>query len=298
MPKIGIVIVNYNGEKYQNDCVKSLYEMKFSDFKIIVVDSGSSDRSIEMLKSQYPDVIIIEKKENVGVAVGNNIGIRKSIELGTQYTLLLNNDVEVDGELLSELLKKADDNTVVVPKIYYYEPNNMIWFGGGEFVFSGGYTRHIGQNEIDKGQFDKEKRINYSPTCCMLIPNVVFKKIGMMDETVFMYFDDTDFCMRLLKNNIPIKYIPSAKLWHKVSSSTGGEGSPLSVYYSTRNRFYFIKKHSDKMSTAVFIKTFVSFCIQYIISPVRCKNDKYILPAINDYFHGRMGRKDNLIKKK
>ena len=101
---VGIVIVNYNGEAYQNECIKSLYQMKYSNFKIIVVDSGSTDNSLIILKEQFPEVIVLEQFDNVGVAKGNNIGINYSIKLGMNYTLLLNNDTEVDSLLLSKLV--------------------------------------------------------------------------------------------------------------------------------------------------------------------------------------------------
>lgn len=293
MEKVGVVIVNYNGEEYQNDCIESLYQMTYTNIEIIVVDSGSNDNSIGLLKEKYPKIYILEQKDNVGVAVGNNIGIRYSIKLGTSYTLLLNNDVVVEKELLEKLVRQSQGEKVVVPKIYYYHPDNMLWYAGGKIVFRKGTAIHYGIKELDHGQYNKKEKINYAPTCCMLIPNYVFDKVGFFDEKIFMYFDDTDFCLRMYKMKIELWYIPEAKMWHKVSSSSGGEDSPISVYYSTRNRFYFIKKHSEYMSYFVMLYVLLINIIQYIISPFRCKNDKYIKDAIIDYYRGNMGRKDD-----
>lgn len=295
--EVGIVIVNYNGAKYQNDCIKSLYEMTYQDFEIIVIDSASKDNSIELLQKEYPNVLVFKQNDNVGVAKGNNIGIKESLKLGTKYTLLLNNDIVVDKNLLERLVKASNNEYITVPKIYYYEPNNMIWYGGGDFKFNIGTATHRSMKEIDKGQCDKEEFVDYSPTCCMLIPNWVFDKVGYIDENYFMYYDDTDFCLRVLDNGIKIKYVPSSFMWHKVSSSTGGEGSPLSTYYGTRNKFYFMNKFPKYMGLGCKVYSYLSFIVQYIISPIRCKNDKYIKDALYDYTHGNMGRRDNLIKK-
>lgn len=294
MAKVGIVIVNYNGAAYQNACIDSIYKMNNTDFEIIVVDSGSKDNSIELLEKEFPNVHVLKQNENVGVAKGNNIGIDFSLGLQTEYTLLMNNDVEVDEMLLDNLLSVAEDDAVVVPKIYYYEPNDLLWFAGGDFIFNKGLTIHYGKKELDKGQYDDLKTIKYAPTCCMLIKNSIFSKVGKMDEKYFMYYDDTDFCLRLMENDIKIIYQPKAIMWHKVSSSTGGEDSPLSVYYNTRNRFYFVNKHSKMMPIRVKIYSMISNIVQYIIYPIRCKNDKYIRPAIIDYYKGNMGRKDLL----
>jgi Predicted glycosyltransferases len=248
MSKIGIVIVNYNGEKYQNDCIKSIMLQTYTDFEIIVVDSLSSDNSIEKLKSNYPSVKVIMCNENVGVAKGNNLGIKESINDGCDYTLLLNNDVEMPSDLLQILISKAAENIVVVPKIYYFQPNDLLWFDGGNINWKKGIAEHWGFQKKDIESHNPEQYINYSPTCCMLINNKEFEKIGYIDEKYFMYYDDTDLCVRLSEQNIKILYVPSAKLYHKVSSSTGGENSKLKIYYQSRNQLYFINKFKYNIS--------------------------------------------------
>ena len=298
MAKVGIVIVNYNGRNYQNDCIQSIYDMQYKDAEIIVVDSGSKDDSIKLLKDSYPNVHVLEQSENVGVAKGNNIGIEYSLKLGTKYTLLMNNDVVLDSCLLDKLIEKTEGKYVTVPKIYYYEPDDLLWFAGGDFDFRKGTVFHYGMKEKDNGQYDEDKFIKYSPTCCMLIPNHVFDSVGMMDEKYFMYYDDCDFCLRLMDKGIKLLYVPHAIMWHKVSSSTGGESSPLAVYYMTRNRFYFIRKYPGYMPFSTKFYSYFSNIAQYLLSPIRCRNDKYILPAMIDYRKNRMGRKDNLIRKR
>ena len=294
MAKVGIVIVNYNGEKFQNECIASLKKMDYQDYEVIVVDSGSTDNSIKILRENYPDVHILKQNNNVGVAVGNNIGIDYSIKCGTEYTLLMNNDVELDYKMLSIMLENADEHTVVVPKIYYYNPSDILWFAGGKMNWREATGEHIGLGERDEEQYNKIREIDYSPTCCMLIHNSIFRKIGKVEEKTFMYFDDTDLCVRIIDSGNKIKYIPMAKMWHKVSSSSGGEKSKYFVYYNTRNHFYFMDKYKNKIKWNTKLYVGFKYLIKYFLSPIRCKNERYILKAYKDYKNNIFGRVDDL----
>lgn len=293
--KIGIVIVNYNGEKYQNDALKTIYDSSYDNLEVIIVDSGSKDRSIELAKEAYPKVHYLLQNENVGVAKGNNIGIKYAInELNVEYVLLLNNDIELEKDTIRYLIENASSNTITVPKIYYYEPHDMLWFAGGAMVWHKGESEHWGNFETDCGKYDEQKEITYSPTCCMLIHKDVFEKVGFIDETVFMYFDDTDFCARVNKEGIKILYVPKSIMWHKVSSAGGGSDSKVQVYYMTRNKLYYMNKHKEELKFPARLFTYSKFIVKYLISPVYKKNDKYIMKAWKDYRKGNMGRCDDL----
>ena len=293
--KIGIVIVNYNGEHYQNEALRTIYMSTYTNFEVIIVDSGSKDNSISLAQKEYPDVHYLLQNENVGVAKGNNIGIRYALEqLNCDYVLLINNDVEIKADTIEFLINNASSSVITVPKIYYYEPNNMLWFAGGGMVWRKGESEHWGNYEIDNGQYDKQMEITYSPTCCMLIHKDVINKIGLIDETVFMYFDDTDFCARVNDAGIKILYVPKSIMWHKVSSASGGSDSKIQVYYMTRNKLYYMNKHKDKLKFPARIFTYAKFIVKYVISPFYKKNDKYIIKAWKDYKNGKMGRCDSL----
>ena len=293
--KIGVVIVNYNGANYQNDALKTIYGSTYKNIEVIIVDSASEDNSIEMAKSEYPQAYYLLQEENVGVAKGNNIGIKYAIEsLDVEYVVLINNDIELDSKAFEELIAKADETTITVPKIYYYEPSDMLWFAGGEMYWNKGESGHIGNFETDKGQYDNEHIIGYAPTCCMLIHRKVFEKIGYIDETVFMYFDDTDLCVRMNDAGYKILYVPTAKMWHKVSSSGGGMDSKVFVYYNFRNKFYFMNKYKDRLIFPARLFTYSKLLAKFVLSPVYKRNDKYILKAWKDYKAGKMGRCDDL----
>lgn len=293
MKKVGIVIVNYNGGKYQNECIKSLLNASYENIEIIIVDNGSEDNSMQMLDA-FPSKKIhrIYLNENFGVAKGNNIGIKKSIELDCNYTLLLNNDTVVNAEFLSKLLEKTKIYSIVVPKIYFYG-TNKIWYGGGVFNKIKATNIHLNYGEEDFN-IKYNDYYEYAPTCCMLINNSIFEKVGLMDEKYFLYFDDADFCFRLKLAGIKIGFCVDSIIYHKVSLSTGGNQSKISVYYGNRNRFYFRKKYEQYFGIFSYLFIKITRKIKYISGVLKKNNNILIKKAIRDYKQGKMGRCDDL----
>ncbi len=290
---IGIVIVNYNGASYQNDCIESILNSTYQNFKIIVVDNASTDNSMELLKTIKDDRIVpIYLKENSGVVGGNNVGVKKSIELGLDATLLLNNDTILKENTIENLVKNLDEENVVAPLIYYWTKKDVFWYAGGGFDKFRGITKHHYLKKKDEGQKLKEY-VDYASTCCLLVKNDVFGKIGFFDSVYFMYFDDTDFVMRLKMKGIKIKLEPSAKMYHKVSLSTGGEGSLLSTYYMTRNRFFFIKRYKSEFYWTAYAFTYWTRKIKYWKGLFTKSNDRCIKKAFKDYKAGKMGKAES-----
>lgn len=292
-PRICIVIVNYNGEKYQNDCIRTIKASSYHNYEIVVVDNDSKDKSMELLKQDYPEVTNILLDDNIGVTGGNNAGIQYSINTGAEYTLLLNNDVELDKDTILKLVERANTQTVVVPKIYYFDKSMILWYAGGELDWNWGTGIHSYYGEKDNELLNMERLVTYSPTCCMLVHNSIFDKMGNMDEAYFMYFDDTDFCVRLQENKIKLLYVPSSFLWHKVSSSTGGESSKLSVYYMSRNQLYYMNKFRNRVKCTAYMRVFTRGTLRYIRSFFFKKNCRVIFKGYMDYWNDKMYKKDS-----
>lgn len=291
-PKVGIVLVNYNGEKFQNNCIKTIKNMTYKNYETIVVDNDSKDNSVKLLREEYPDVKIIETGENCGVAKGNNIGIKAALEDNCEYILLLNNDTEVDKEMLSRMIDKANEKTMVTCKMYYYEPENVIWCAGGKINWGKATTTHFGENEVDIGQHEKSRFVEYTPTCCLLIHKDIFLKIGLMDEDYFMYYDDTDFLVRANNYGYRVWYESGAKLWHKVSASSGGAESKINIYYGNRNRLYFINKfYKFKLNVLSFY--YLTRFIKYIKYSVKSKElGRILIKSVSDYKNEKMYYQD------
>ncbi len=288
---ISIVIVNYNGAKYQNNCIQSILNNSYQNFKIIVVDNHSTDDSINMLKEFKDDrLILILEKENHGIAKGNNIGIKKSLELKSDYTLLLNNDTILEKNLLQTLLQEIENERVCVPKIYL-EDGETIWYGGGGFKKWRGNAKHFNYLQKEKS-IKYQKYYDYSPTTCMLIDNCVFKDVGLMDEKYFLYFDDTDFCFRLKQNNIRIKFTYNTFIKHLVGQSSGGEKSELSIYYMSRNKLYFVHKYSSYFNSLIRFLVLYAKKMDALFGYLKRDNRRIIKKAIQDFQAGKMGKCD------
>ncbi len=247
--KIGIVTVLYNSGKVLYDFFTTLDLQTYRNFVLYVVDNASPDDSLAQAKELSTKVsfqtVIISEVQNWGVAKGNNIGIQQALNDECEYVLLSNNDVVLEPSTIENLYKGMLNMqaTMAVPKIYFYG-TNQIWAAGGVWEMLKGATEHLGLLEEDRGQWDKSVVTAYSPTCFMLINSRVFQRVGIMDETYFVYYDDTDFVWRATKEHAEkLVYIHTSRLWHKESISTGGWGSDFGLYYNNRNSIYFARKH-------------------------------------------------------
>jgi GT2 family glycosyltransferase len=245
--KVGVVTVTYNSGRVIDPFMDCILKQDYEDFVLYVIDNCSSDATLRQVK-RYQDsrIVVIANQNNVGVAEGNNQGIRAALLANCEYVLLINNDTEFEADLISNLFQgsrryKCD---MIVPKILYHDQPNIIWYAGGGFSRLRGYSSpHWGMGCRDTGQFDTPCQIGYAPTCCMLVHREVFRHVGLMDARYFVYFDDTDFCFRARKNGQKLYYMPSVQLLHKVSSLTGGTESSFAVWYKTRNHVYYLVKN-------------------------------------------------------
>jgi GT2 family glycosyltransferase len=235
--KIGVVTVLYNSASVLEDFFLSIDHQHYADFVVYCVDNGSSDDSVAQCRRKGGRYIVIENGANLGVAAGNNVGTRAAVADGCEFVLYLNNDVVFGPELFADLLQGLDQHqcAMTTPIMYYHDRPSTIWAAGGFFQPWLGYRcLHFGDGDIDHGQYATPAKIQYTPTCCVLIRREVFAKIGLMDERYFVYWDDTDFMLRAYKAGEILYRLPHAKLWHKVSSLVGSS-SPFRTRFVHRN---------------------------------------------------------------
>lgn len=241
---IGVVTVTYNSGAVIRDFMESVLQQSHSEFIFYVVDNASCDETLRLVSSYAdPRIVTIGNVDNVGVAEGNNIGIRAALRDNCAFVLLLNNDTVFDADLFSTLFQGLEEGRceMIVPKVLYFEPSNKIWSAGGAFSRWRGMSWHFGFNQMDDGQFDQALEVAYSPTCCMLLRSKVFDRVGLMDAKYFVYFDDTDFCLRAYWGGMRLVYLPTARVYHKVSSLTGYR-SNVAIRYLIRNHVYYVMK--------------------------------------------------------
>lgn len=240
-------------------------------------------------------LILIKNDSNHGFAGGNNIGTVYALNsLKSDYVMLLNNDTIVDKDFLKELVKVAESKSKIGftgPKSYYYDFNgnsNVINFAGGKIYMEKGCTQSTGLDEIDEGQYNEIRTVDYVEGSCILAKKEILKEIGLLDPNYFAYWEETDLCTRGYKSGYTSVYVPKAKIWHKVSSSIN---NPTKIYYYTRNRFWFMRRYAPKRVYINFIIHFFGFHFwntnfNYLRGGLKRKNLEYVNEFSKGVFDG------------
>lgn len=288
-PLVYIILLNYKGYQLTKECLESLKLVDYDNFKVIVVDNESNDGSFEKLIEEYGEyAIMLPAGGNNGFSAGNNVGIKYALENGADYVMLLNNDTEVESDFLTKMLLKADENTAVIPCIYYYSDKKDIW-AANTYI---NYNKCICEN----GNPDEDSYCDYMCGCCVLMPRKMLEEVGLWAEEYFMYYEDMDYSLRVTRANFKIYYKHDAKIYHKVGKSSG-IGSRLSIYYNVRNRFYIMKKY--RFGVKAYLFSLITRYIRYFQGILKNTNEKVTLKAIKDFKKGKMGKQDSwMIKKK
>lgn len=284
--KIAVVLVNYNGISDTLDCIESLRNSAVP-LKVIVIDNASKNDESYLICQKHPDVKTFRLEQNLGFAGGNNVGIEWALENDYEYIALLNNDTVIDSKLFENLQAEAAPDTVVAPYMYFHSSPDDLWYGGGNINRWTGNATHI--------YVPNENLVPFECTlmtgCCFMAHRDVWKKVGLLDDSYFMYNEDTDFSIRLMQNGIKLKVVPQAKLWHKVGKSSGGETSPLSCYYITRNRLHLLKTYKSFFKPTAYLFTIVTRYLWVLRMLKAGKRDsaQAFLQGIKDFKQGITG---------
>lgn len=223
-PKVCCIVLTWNGRELVLACLASLTKSNYQNLEIVVSDNGSTDGSIEAIREQYPDVILLENGANLRWAGGNNVGLRYGLTHDADYILLLNNDIEVDADMVTRLVETAERDRsigILAPKIYYHAQPDLIWYAGGRVSWWRGLIWHIGIRKTDRGQYDDVSKIDYITGCAMMIRREVAEEVGEIDPAFIAYGEDVDYSMRASQAGWRMALAPRAIMWHKVSAYWG-----------------------------------------------------------------------------
>lgn len=264
IPKVSLVILTTNTLKMTEEVLDYIAGLEIKNLKaeLILADNGSKDGTEEVLmNTKLPNMNFkfIQNGGNMGFAGGNNTAIKYALDNGADYIVLLNNDVILKKDLLVKLVEVAESDKrigLISPKMYFAkgyefhkerykqgELGKVFWYAGGIIDKDNVYSTHRGVDEVDRGQFNEMQETDFANGACVLIRKEVFQKIGMLDKSFFLYWEDADFSERAKKAGFKVVYYPGTCIWHKVSVSTGGSGSPSNDYFLIRNRYYYAMKY-------------------------------------------------------
>ena len=246
-PLIRAVVINWNGREVLEPCLRTLLASSYPNLSVLLVDNASSDGSVRFVRDEFPSVRVAEQSSNLGFAAGVNAGLKLALDEGANYILLLNNDIELDGNAVSALVEAAlahPKSAFVGPLIYYADRPSVIWSAGGSVSFWTGNIRHLGLREEDAGQYVEVRDVDYVTACAVLASAEAVRAIGLMDEAYYMYNEDTDWCVRARDAGFEVLFAPSARIWHKVSMSSGGGLTPFKIYHRLRSTLRFFSLHA------------------------------------------------------
>ncbi|MBU0732199.1 glycosyltransferase family 2 protein [Patescibacteria group bacterium] len=249
-PKVGVVILNYNGLKHLKTCLDSVLALDYPDFEIFLVENGSNDGSLEFINDNYKDKItLIALDKNTGFAKGNNIAIKEAFkDPEIKYIAPLNNDTKVEsgwlGEMMNIIRKDEKIGSVSSKMMFYYEKDliNAI----GVLISRDGGGINLGYKEKDEGQFEKDMEIFGPSAGACLYSRKMLEDIDLgdgefFDNTYFAYYEDVDICWRARLAGYTSWYSHKSVVYH-VHSATGVSHSPFKAFHIQRNRLFNILK--------------------------------------------------------
>jgi GT2 family glycosyltransferase len=246
-PLVSIISINYKQASVTCEMLASLRQVTYPNYEVIVVDNASPEAEVQPIADQFPEVQLIRSAENLGFAGGNNLGI--AVAKG-KYLLFLNNDTEVDPGFLEPLVELFETNPkagIASPKIIFYGTDNLIQYAGcGGINPWTGRSVTFGLMEKDEGQHNVSSPTPLIHGAAMMVPMEVIRKVGLMPELYFLYYEELDWCEMIKRGGYESHYVAQGTVYHKESASVG-QGSVLRTYYMYRNRLLYIRRNSSGM---------------------------------------------------
>jgi GT2 family glycosyltransferase len=261
---VSVIVLNWNGKKYIEQCLQSVLSQVYPDIEIIVVDNGSNDGSVEIIKEQFKNVRLIENVRNLGFGGGNNIGIRHA---RGELIAVLNNDAMMDKACIQEMVKtihQRQDYGACASKILFYDKKDFV-DAAGIVVFADGLS--IGRGRLEKEQlYDNEEEVFFASGCCALYKREMLEDIMVAgeyyDEDFFAYADDTDLGWRARLRGWKCIYSPRALVYHAHSASSGNYSS-LKAFLVERNRMWLeVKNFPCSIILYGHLYTFIRYVYQ------------------------------------
>ncbi|GAB4563063.1 MAG: glycosyltransferase family 2 protein [Anaerolineae bacterium] len=297
VPDVSVIILTWNRRAWTTRCLESVRQLDYpkEHLHVIVVDNQSSDDTVAVVRDRFPEVELIVNPVNLGYAEGNNVGIRRALERGTDYVLLLNNDVTLATDALTRLVEVAEQHQKAAfsgPKIFHLDRPDRIQTTGG-FLDYLWRAHQRGLDELDSGRFDRVEEVDYVIGAAVLIRASLLPQIGLLDPRYYLYYEDTDWCLRARRMGYSTLFVPQAHAWHRSHHVRESE-LPRITYYMARNSLLLVRENGGGAVrfVAVFLRHLLT-ALTWTIKPKwrhkRTERDA-LLRGLWDYFMGRTGR--------
>ncbi len=293
-PLVACVVLNTNRRDDTLECVRSLRASTYARCRVLVLDCQSTDGSVEAIREAFPDVEVVRLADNQGYAGNNNVGIELALSGGADWVFVLNEDVVVDPECMARLVdvgEASDDIGVLGPMVYHHDEPDVIQSAGGRLDrwWQGG---HLAQNEPDRGAFREPREAPWISGCAILVRRRVIEQVGSLDARFFIYWEETEWCLRASRAGWRIVHVPRARVWHK-GVQRDYRPKPSVTYYFTRNHLLTLWLHDAPLrvrlaSWARVARTLASWSLRPKWRDKRPHRDAMWRGAV-DYLRGRWG---------
>lgn len=245
-PAVWCIVLAYNGIELTLECLDTLREQDYPNLHLLVVDNASTDSTTDVLRAQAPDVEVLTSSENLGYAGGNNLGMCHALERGADLLFLINNDTRLDSHCVTALVEEIQTPPVcgaVGPMVYTWGNWQTISSAGGAVDWAAADAINVGAGEADQGQY-AACSVDFVNGCGIMVSRTAVERVGLIDERFFMYWEETDWCLRMHEAGLDVRFQPAAKMQHK-APLTWEEQSPMTLYYMGRNRLFFFARHGQ-----------------------------------------------------
>ncbi|QAA32020.1 glycosyltransferase family 2 protein [Clostridium manihotivorum] len=253
-PLVFIVILNFNSYTETLRCLESVLDNDYSNYQVVVVDNNSTDASKEILDNHSDKFKLLTNSTNLGYANGNNVGIKYALENNADYVCILNNDVEVEKNFLSELINYMNVNEnvgIAGPCICDFQERDNVQSMGANINLFTGLAQAKGKNTSYTSIKEDSLSVDYLGGACFVARKEVFKKIGLIPEMYFLFFEETEFCLKAKKAGYKLICLNSSRVYHK-QSATISKYKGLSYFFLNRNRIVFMRRNAKLYHKVIF----------------------------------------------
>jgi len=263
MKRLEVVVLNWNGLEDTRALLRTLERCRTPEgwtVGVRVVDNGSSDGSAERLGADFPRVAVQALPENRRFAGGNNAGLEAALAAGADAVMLLNNDTEADPGLTERLVLALEQDPgagAAAPLIYFAAPSQRIWYAGGRCDVALAHASHRGLRQVDHGQYRSVEPTGYLTGCCLIATRAAWERVGPLDERYHLYAEDSDWSLRARHAGFRLLFVPTARLWHKVSASSGAM-SPWKIYQRLRANSTLWSRHARGVARVTWLPAFLA----------------------------------------
>jgi GT2 family glycosyltransferase len=293
--RVAVVVLNFNRREDTLACLESVARSDWRSITTVLVDNASDEDIGAEVRSRFPDAVLVHNERNLGFAGGMNAGLARALGLGAEYVLLLNNDTVIDPSMIRLLVEASvarADAGIVSPLVLAQGAADRVLSGGWEFDPRRGHPGRPVLAGAGRTGLAGVREVVASSGEAMLVSAAVAEAVGPLDEALYLRLEDIDWSLRMRAHGRRNYTVLDAVLWHAVSASSGGDHSPLSAYYHTRNILTVCARHAPR-STAGNLVREAEVLIANLAHTRRgrnpARNGRAVLSGWRDYRRGRLG---------